>query len=101
MTPFLLTPAALSDLQDISNFVAADSPANATKILRALEDAMRLLARRPRLGRQRDDLGDEPLRMFFVHSFAIIYKPDTRPLQIVRVLHGARDIETIMGDSEE
>lgn len=96
MSLFLLTPAAVSDLREISRFVAEDSPANAVKLLHAIEEAMHLLVRRPRLGHRRDDLSDDSLRVFVVHSIAVIYRPETRPLQIVRVLHGARDIGAIM-----
>jgi antitoxin ParD1/3/4/toxin ParE1/3/4 len=31
-----------------------------------------------------------------VYSYLIVYSPDTRPLEIVRVLHGARDIAPIL-----
>ncbi|MBY0112659.1 MAG: type II toxin-antitoxin system RelE/ParE family toxin [Phycisphaerales bacterium] len=100
MSRFLLTPVAVSDLREIAGFVAEDSPANAVKLLQALEDAMHILAKRPRLGHRRDDLADESLRVFVVHSIALIYRPETRPLQIVRVLHGGRDIGAIMGRVE-
>jgi plasmid stabilization system protein ParE len=100
MSVFLLSPAVVSDLREIARFVAEDSPANAVKLLQALEDAMHLIARRPRLGHRRDDLADESLRVFVVHSIAVIYRPETRPLQVVRVFHGARDIGAIMGHVE-
>jgi hypothetical protein len=31
-----------------------------------------------------------------VHSYLVIYRPETRPLQIVRVLSGYRDIATLL-----
>ena len=43
----------------------------------------------------RDDLADETLRVWTVHSYLMIYRPETRPLQIVRVLSGYRDIATL------
>jgi len=50
----------------------------------------------PMLGRVREDLSDEVMRVFVVHRFLIVYRPETQPVQIVRVLHGARDVEAIL-----
>ena len=47
---------------------------------------MRRLASFPRMGHLRADITDEPYR------FWSVYLPDTKPLEIVRVMHGARDL---------
>jgi antitoxin ParD1/3/4/toxin ParE1/3/4 len=60
---------------------------------------MRRLAQMPGLGHLREELSDEPVRFFPVYSYLIIYRPETDPLEIVRVLHGARDVHTILGDA--
>lgn len=52
-------------------------------------------AERPGLGHARDDLADETLRVWTVHSYLVIYRPETRPLQVVRVLSGYRDIAAL------
>ena len=44
----------------------------------------------------RDDLVEETLRGWTVHSFLVISRPGTGPLQIVRVLSGYRDIATLL-----
>jgi antitoxin ParD1/3/4/toxin ParE1/3/4 len=59
---------------------------------------MRRLAEAPGLGHLRDDLTDEPLRFWAVYSYLIVYRPETDPLEIVRVLHGARDVRAVLGD---
>lgn len=75
---------------------------NAAKRVQAdLRSAMRKLAEMPGMGHLRHDLADEPLRFWSVFSYLIIYRPDTSPLQIVRVLHGARDIKSILQDYEK
>ncbi len=48
------------------------------------------------MGHLRNDLADESLRVWSVYSYLIFYRPDSIPLQIIRVLHGSRDIETII-----
>lgn len=96
MSRFVLTPAARGDLEEILDFIAKDSPDAAQRVRRKLRDSMRMLARRPGLGHFRSDLSDEPLRFWQVYSFLIIYRPETRPLQILRVLRAARDVRTIL-----
>jgi toxin ParE1/3/4 len=42
------------------------------------------------------DLASEPLRFWPVYSYLIIYRPELRPLQVVRILHGSRDVRRIL-----
>ncbi len=51
------------------------------------------MARMPGMGHVREDLTDEALRVWTVRSYMIVYRPETHPLQIVRVLSGYRDVE--------
>lgn len=92
---FLLTPDAASDLTEIYLFIHAESPQNASRLLDEFEDAFHLISRRRRIGHKRDDLADEALRLFPVHSFVLIYRPETSLVQIIRVLHGARDLRAL------
>jgi len=101
MSRFVLTPAARGDLEEIVDFIAMDSPDAAQRIRRELRNSMRMLARTPGMGHFRRDLSDEPLRFWQVYSFLIIYRPETRPLQILRVLRAARDVKTILQLSEK
>jgi plasmid stabilization system protein ParE len=96
VAPFVLSAPAASDLREIHTYIAADDPAAAGRVLEDLRDAMHRLAELPGLGHVRDDLVDETLRVWTVHSYLVIYRPETRPLQIVRVLSGYRDIATLL-----
>jgi antitoxin ParD1/3/4/toxin ParE1/3/4 len=51
------------------------------------------------MGHVREDLSRTPLRFWPVFSYLIIYRSEARPIQILRVLHGARDVQSIL-DSE-
>jgi plasmid stabilization system protein ParE len=45
---------------------------------------------------QRADLAPDPaIRFWPVHGYLIGYLPDTHPLSIARILHGARDPEEL------
>jgi plasmid stabilization system protein ParE len=50
----------------------------------------------PLSGHRREDLTDQPVRFWSVYSYVIVYDPDTQPLQIVRILHSARDVRCIL-----
>jgi plasmid stabilization system protein ParE len=71
--------------------MAADDPAAARRVLEDLRTAMHRLGDHAGLGHLREDLADEALRVWAVHSYLGIYRPDARPLQVVRVLSGDRD----------
>lgn len=58
---------------------------------------MRRIGSLPGIGHLRLDLADEALRFFRVYKYLIIYRPETTPVQVVRVLHGARDVQAILG----
>jgi antitoxin ParD1/3/4/toxin ParE1/3/4 len=60
---------------------------------------MRRLAQSPPIGHLREDLTEEPVRFWSVHSYLIVYDPETQPLQILRILHGARDVRRILDEA--
>jgi antitoxin ParD1/3/4/toxin ParE1/3/4 len=91
-----LSPEARDDLQEIRDYIARDSTEAARRVLAELRTAMRRLAEMPELGHVREDLADEPLRFWPVYSYLIIYRPEAQPLQVVRVLRGARDIAELL-----
>jgi plasmid stabilization system protein ParE len=96
MSRYQISRPARQDLIDIRNFIAKDNRAAARKVLTRIRAACRMLAKRPQVGHLRTDLASEPLRFWPVYSYLIIYRPGSRPIEVVRVLHGARDISAIM-----
>ena len=58
-----------------------------------------LLADSPRAGQVRRDLISLPVRFWLVHPYSnylIVYDPESKPLRIIRILHGARDLPSIL-----
>ncbi len=99
MTSFLLTEAADADLDEIWAYVAnSTSPEAADRLEDALYEAFRRLARTPQIGHVRADLAPERVAFYTVHNIMIAFLPATRPLQVVRVLHAARDIRPLLGE---
>lgn len=99
--PFVLTPRAEQDIADIWDYIAADSIDAADRVLTALEKAMRSLAKTPGAGHGREELADQRHRFLLVYSYLIVYRFQTKPLQIIRVLHAARDVQAILNVPSE
>ena len=99
MSGYRLTPTAENDLFEIWCYIAQDSTDAANRVEEAIHDACRLLARSPYAGQLRPDLSRRALRFWTVSPFknyVVIYDPDTRPLRIFRILHGARNIRVLL-----
>lgn len=94
MPRVLRKPLARADLLDIWNYVADDSPAKADRLLDTINTQCQTLARFPKMGRQRNELGAS-LRSFPVDNYVIFYREVAKGIEIIRVLHGARDIKGI------
>jgi len=96
MKRFELTPKAGKDLDEIEDYIAKDNPDAARRVILELKAAMQLLADMPRLGHRRFDVKIPRCRFWSVYSYLIVYNPDTDPIQIIRVIHGQRDLPTAL-----
>ncbi len=97
--PYQLTPRALDDLNDIWNYIAKDHVTAADRVESSILEACDGLARHPLLGMKRKEITDLEVRFWTVPRFpnyVLVYRPETRPLQIIAVLHGMRDIESLL-----
>ena len=92
-------PRALSDLAEIWDFIADDSEARADDFLATIDARFRTLSQYPAMGRSRGELM-EGIRSVPVGRYVIFYLPFTDGVEIVRVLHGARDIENIFHEDD-
>ena len=63
-----------------------------------IEPFIRKLVKSPNLGHRRFDLTDRDLLFFRVHSYLIVYRPAMKPLNVVRVLHAARDVKSLLAE---
>jgi plasmid stabilization system protein ParE len=95
MSGFALHPEALKDLEEIWEFIAADNPSAADRVLEEIFEAIRALIPFPKAGHGRSDLTSRPLRFQPVRDFLIAYAPDEKPLLILAVLHGRRNPRVI------
>lgn len=94
MKHFRLSSQGQLDLDDIWLFIANDNPDAADRFYDLLLSKFLLLADQPLIGRCREDLHLN-LRGFIVGNYIIFYRDTPEHIEIVRVLHGARDIENL------
>jgi toxin ParE1/3/4 len=87
-------PRARTDLVEIWNYIADDSEAQADAFLDTIDRKLALLADQPNMGRVRRELGDE-IRSVPLGRYTIFYVAIPSGIEVVRVLHGARDLDAI------
>jgi plasmid stabilization system protein ParE len=84
-------PEALSDLDEIWEYIARESATAAEKVNGDILKAVRALVPFPHQGHRRTDLTSRPLRFWRVYDYLIAYASDEKPLWVVAVLHGNRN----------
>jgi len=91
MARFSHSRQARADLVEIWNYIAEDNPQAADKLLDRIDKKCRTLAQYPYMGRERDDI-KRGVFSFPVRNYIIFYTQTDDGIEIVRVLHGARDV---------
>lgn len=96
-----LRKAARRDLDGFADFFADRSLSTAMRFAEAADAALSLLAESPLMGHPRS--GEDPflrqVRSWPVPGFEAIlmfYKPSVRGIDVVRIIHGARDLPSIL-----
>jgi toxin ParE1/3/4 len=97
--------AALHDLIDLAYYIALDNVAAAYQFLDRAEESFRELERMPLMGSTREfqDPTLAGIRMWRVKGFRkhlIFYRPIDGGVEIIRVLHNARDIAGLFSEDE-
>ena len=88
---------ARSDLAAIWDYISDSSPQRATVFLREIESLFETLAEQPEMGRERSDLMDD-LRSFPIGRYIVFYLPWSDGIDVLRVLHAARNIKREFGE---
>lgn len=90
------TPLARRDLKDIGRYIAREScsRALALRFLDAIDARCKVYASQPELGEACPDLGP-CVRRFSVGNFVVFYVPLADGIEVLRVIHGSRDIPAV------
>jgi toxin ParE1/3/4 len=95
MAQVMTTPRAKADLLDIWFFIADDNVEAADRLLDRIDGVCKQLTDSPALGPARPDLRPD-FRYFSVGRYLILYRIAPGGVEIVRVVHGARDLTKLL-----
>ena len=96
MSAYVLRRDAALDLDDIWEYIAADSIDAADRWIGKLFDAFEALAGTPGMGHKREDLTAYPVLFWPVGSYLVIYRAERVPIEVVAVTRGSRDIPAFL-----
>lgn len=100
------TPKAKDDLLDLASYIAQENLDAAFRFLDVAESAFNTLAERPEMGTTCDFRSAEAarIRVWSIKGFQsllIFYRPIEDGIEVVRVLHGARDLGALFSDDTD
>lgn len=96
MGQVIWTEPALSDLRDLMEYVAKDSPAYAARLGTRIVEAPRGLAQSPRSGGIVPEFDRDEIREIFVRPYRLIYHLDASDCRVVAVIHASRDLNRVI-----
>jgi toxin ParE1/3/4 len=94
MPRIVYSPGAKADLNEIWDYIAADNRLAADRLAEKFDDTFFLLAHNPHFGRLRDEIAED-IRALPVGRYLIMYRVIPAGVDIVRVVHGARDLKNL------
>jgi toxin ParE1/3/4 len=91
----VITETAYSDLEDIENYIAQDSPTIARRFILRIFDKIDQLSAYPKSGKFVPEINDNSIRELLLNKYRIIYQLSENAIIVLRIVHGARllDIE--------
>ena len=92
-------PLAEADILEIWDYIADDSLAAADRWVDRLDEQFRMLAAQPMMGSAREELAPG-VRSFPFGRYVVFYMPLNDGIDVVRVLHGARDIDAVFNPEQ-
>ena len=98
MAILLKRPLAELDLLNIWDYIADDSPDRVDDFLDRVESKLMTLAQNSGLGRKRSELLPD-LRSFPIDNYVVFYQQIDGGIDVIRLLHGSRDIEEVFKQS--
>jgi plasmid stabilization system protein ParE len=93
---YQISSEAQDDLFEIWQRIAQDNVDLANRIEGEFYALFESLVRMPGQGHSRKDLTKRPVLFFPLYSFLVIYDPESKPLRIMAVLRGKRNVRRIL-----
>jgi toxin ParE1/3/4 len=91
-----LTDEANRDLEAIWVYIATNDFDAADRVYDEIQAEIKNLSVHPGMGHTRADSRKPEYRFWKIYSYLIVYRYDDAELAVVRVIHGARDIGSVV-----
>jgi toxin ParE1/3/4 len=98
--PVRVLSRAKADLKSIGDYIALDNPDKSVAFVAEIERRCKLLGEFPELARRIDSAAGE-LRLLPFKRYVIVYRIQARNIEILRILHGSRDLSHLLEDPDE
>jgi len=101
MSRYRIADLAKTDLEGIWNYIGIekDNPEAAQRQIDEIFEKFTILANNPRIGQLRKDLCPD-LRVFPAEQYVILYYSRDDGIDVIGVVHGARDLRGIIQRGE-
>ena len=97
MTEYIIAPDAARDLEEISTYYAVHNVEAGEKFLDEFEARCRYLVSFPNIGKSYRSIRPN-LRGISFSGYIIFYRVSERIVEILRVVSGSRDLESLFAD---
>lgn len=94
MARYRLTGPAASDLESLHAYISADNPSAADRLVRAMVENFKFLAAHPTIHPPQPALLN--MHRSVVGNYLVLYRPIENGVEIVRIIHGSRDVPEVV-----
>lgn len=92
----LLSEAPVRDLEDIRDYIRRDDPGAAGRFIDTIEERLARLGSWPHMGRVWRE--DSRYRVLVIENDLAFYLVQDGVVHVRRIIHGARELESLLGD---
>jgi len=86
---------ARNDLKQIHDYIAKDSEYYARSVIQEIVAKTETLTEHPEIGRIVPEISDQNIRELIVYSYRLIYEMSGAGVEILAIIHGRRDFNSI------
>ena len=86
---------ARNDLKQLHDYIAKDSKYYARKVIQEMVAKTETLTELPEIGRIVPEISDQNIRELIVYSYRLIYEMSGAGIEILAIIHGRRDFNSV------
>ena len=91
---------AKNDLKQIHDYIAKDSKYYAQNVVQEIVAKSEKLTDFPQIGRVVPEISDQNLRELIVYSYRLIYEISESGIEIIAIIHGRRDFNSVWDERD-